>query len=324
MKTSVVIVSYNTKELLRACLETVLAQTPEPEIIVVDNGSQDGSPELVERDYKGVILIKNDDNLGFAAANNQAFERISGDVVVMLNSDTELPSKTTLESLGVYLVQHPEVGIVAPRLINGQGEVQASVAWTEPTILTSLYEYTLLNRLLYRLFPRKRYPGKLLLTPSEMAHPQSVGDAIGACLAFRSSLLTEIGTLDERFFFFLEETDFNLRVRRAGYKIRYLPELEVIHHWGGSVDKAGTLTKRFSHYFPSLYAFYGKYHGPFYVKVQKAIACAGSILIVGLATLLLLPTRISARYRRGSLARAARNQRTLYKQVLDWHTGRTS
>jgi GT2 family glycosyltransferase len=319
MKTSVVIVSYNTKKLLQACLETVIVQTPRPEVIVVDNGSHDGSPELVEQNYRAVKLIKNTRNLGFAAANNQAFHEVTGDVIVMLNSDTELPAPTTLEALATQLSQHPEVGVVAPRLINGQGEVQASVAWTEPTLLTTLYEYTLLNRLLYKVFASRRYPGKLLLTAAEMAHPQSVGDAIGACLAFRRTLLTEVGLLDERFFFFLEETDFNLRVRRAGYKIQYLPEHEVIHHWGGSVDKAGTLTKRFSHYFPSLYAFYGKYHSGWYVSTQKAIASIGSATIVGLSGLLLLPGKVSRKYNRSRLAQVARNQRALYKQVLDWH-----
>lgn len=319
MKTSVVIVSYNTKKLLQACLETVMVQTPRPEVIVVDNGSHDGSPELVEQNYQAVKLIKNTRNLGFAAANNQAFHEVTGDVIVMLNSDTELPTPTTLEALATHLSQHPEVGVVAPRLTNGQGEMQASVAWTEPTLLTTLYEYTLLNRLLYKVFASRRYPGKLLLTAAEMAHPQSVGDAIGACLAFRRTLLTEVGLLDERFFFFLEETDFNLRVRRAGYKIQYLPEHEVIHHWGGSVDKAGTLTKRFSHYFPSLYAFYGKYHSGWYVGTQKAIASIGSATIVGLSGLLLLPGKVSRKYNRSRLAQVARNQRALYKQVLNWH-----
>lgn len=317
MTTSVIIVSYNTVDLLRACLQTVVGQTPEPEVIVVDNGSKDGSPKMVAKEFKQVKLIRNESNKGFATANNQGFAVAGGEYVVMLNSDTELRGPDDLEKLTSYLAQHPEVGVLAPRLVNGEGRVQASASWTEPTLLTQFYEYTLLNRLLYRLFANQQYPGKLLLSPEELTRPQDVAEVIGACLVFRRSLLTEVGQLDERFFFFLEETDFNRRVRHAGYTIRYYPAVEVLHHWGGSIDESGKLDMRFRYYFPSLYTFFRKHHGPVYETIARLIAIVGSAGLVALLTVLSVPAKLLGM----RTQRIIRNQLKLYKPILAWHLG---
>ena len=189
----------------------------------------------------------------------------------MLNSDTEVP-KGALSKLARHLERHPDTGVVAPQLRNADGELQQSASWRAPGLLTLFLEYTLLNRVLYRLLPAVRYPGKQLLTRAELRKRRNVGDLLGACVAFRKELLEEVGSLDERFFVFLEETDFNARVRDAGYALTYLPAVRVLHHWGGSVDTAGSMARRFDLFYPSLYRFFRKRHGGAYVTAARLSA----------------------------------------------------
>lgn len=326
MKISVVIVSFNTKKLLATCLSSLRRQGLAVEVIVVDNGSLDGSASMVKKQFPGVKLIANRQNHGFAAANNQGFAQATGDYMVMLNSDTEVPepkrgSPSILLELAGYLGKHPETGVAAPQLRTSDGSVQRSVSWSEPTLLTTLLEYTLLNRLLYRLLPTTRYPGKLLLTRPELKKEQVVADAIGACLVFRRKLLSQIGPLDERFFVFLEETDFNRRVRQADLHIRYLPQYHLFHHWGGSVDSGGGLDVRFQYYFPSLYSYLSKYHLKTYVWAAYLTALLGSLGVTLLASLLWLPLAAVSKLSGRRLARPVANQWRLYQPVLLWHLG---
>ncbi len=319
---SVVIVSYNTVDLLRACLESLQRQTARLQTIVVDNASADGSDELVRKQFPDVALIANQTNRGFAAANNQGFDLATGEFVLMLNSDTELPERDVLEKLAGYLRAHPHVGIVAPRLAAVDGEIQHSAGWTEPTLLTLFYEYTLLNRVLYRLFPEKRYPGKQLLSRSELERTQVVGDLLGACLLVRRRLIEQAGGLDERFFIFLEETDFNLRIRQRGFELHYLPDVAVVHHWGGSIDSVTTPRQRYDLYYPSLYAFLTKHRGRSYAAAAYGLAVVCSLAAaVGLAVLW-LPLALAGTVTRRPLARAVANQWRVVKAVLRWHLRR--
>lgn len=317
---SVVIVSYNTEDLLRRCLTSLGAQPEQIETIVVDNGS-DESAAMVAKEFPQVKLIKNDYNVGFAAANNQGFAAASGEYVVMLNSDCEVPASAAprgpLGQLADCLAAHPGVGIVGPRLVNEDGSVQQSATWSEPTLLSEFWEYTLLNRVLYKVFPTTRYPGKRLLTPAELEHDQTVSDLLGACLVFRRSLLDTVGTLDERFFVFLEETDFARRTRRAGLQLWFLPQVTVTHRWGGSIDAGGSLDKRFALFFPGLYKFFAKHHNPAYVVVAYSEALLGSVfalLVSGVLFLIGLLASASVRRRATNLAR-------LYAATLRWHLG---
>lgn len=317
---SVVIVSYNTVALLRACLKSLARQPEGLQLIVVDNASADGSAAMVTKEFSRTTLIRNMRNVGFAAANNQGFAKATGEYVMMLNSDCEIPpprgSRGAIGSLVQTLDAQPKVGVVAPRLQNTDGTVQQSAAWSEPTILTELLEYTLLNRVLYRLLPTTRYPGKRLLTRAELTHSHDVTDLLGACLLFRRSLLDRVGTLDERFFIFLEETDFNRRVRRAGLTLRYQAETTVIHRWGSSVDAAGTLRRRFSLFFPSLYTYWKKNRFPGYGVIAYLITLFGSAAIYLLA-LVLWPIGLVI----GRLGRTLRSLRDIYGSVLWWHLG---
>lgn len=316
---SVVIVSYNTVDLLRDCLNSLVAQPDRLEVIVVDNASADDSVKMVKTEFPDVITIKNTTNKGFAAANNQGFAKATGEYILMLNSDCEVPEPaggSALSALVRTLETQPDVGVVAPKLQNGDGTVQQSATWSEPTLLTEFLEYTLLNRILYKLLPNRRYPGKRLLSLGELGTSHDVADLLGACLLFRASLLERIGPFDERFFLFLEETDFNRRVRQHGQSLRYQPETTVIHHWGSSVDQAGTLRKRFSLYFPSLYTYWRKHHSVAYVAAGYLITLVGSLLTCLLAWLLLIPGLLSP-----GIRRLSSSLRTIYGATLGWHLG---
>jgi GT2 family glycosyltransferase len=323
MKVSVVIVNYRTCDLLRTCLETLAKQKQSHEVIVADNASDDGSVEMLAKEFPKVKVIANDRNVGFAAANNQGFTAANGDLLMMLNADTELPETTVLGDLAKALTADPRIGVLGPRLLNAAGQVQPSAAWTDPTLLTLGLEYTLLNRLLYRVFGDQRYVGKLLLSPGELAEPQDVGDLLGAALIFRRSLLDEIGRLDEQFFVFLEETDFNRRARRARYILRYDPRIELIHHWGGSVDSAGNLRRRFELYYPSLYAFLRKHHGRLYAGLAYGEAVVGSLVAAALVGVGLLVATLLRPIRPG-IRRSVLGQWPIVSGILRWHLGSRS
>lgn len=323
---SIIIVNFNTRDLLRACLRSLRKAEPRAEVIVVDNGSKDGSAAMVRKEFGKsgrsgkVRLIANKRNKGFAAANNQGFKRAHGDMIVMLNSDTEVP-KDALSKLARELERHPETGVAGPQLRNARGEVQQSASWRAPGLLTLFLEYTLLNRVLYRLLPAVRYPGKQLLTRAELGKRRRVGDLLGACMVFRKGLLEEVGALDERFFVFVEETDFNCRVRDAGYDLVYLPTVRILHHWGGTVDSSGSLARRFNLFYPSLYRFFRKRHGGAYVAAARLLALV--LLPVSLAAVLLawLPLGIVGALTGKPLARAAANQLPVLWGPLRWHLG---
>jgi GT2 family glycosyltransferase len=191
-------------------------------VIVVDNASTDGSPDMVSREFPGVILLRNETNAGFAAANNQALPLAQGKFVLLLNPDTEVRSGA-LETMMAFLRDHPQAGAVGPLLLNPDGSWQKS-AFPFYGFWRSLVE----NRLVDLIRP---LPGQ----PSE---DSPVDWVIGAALMTRREVLEEVGPLDERFFMYGEETDWQIRLRRAGYQVYLLPSAQVVHHGGQASRQA--------------------------------------------------------------------------------------
>lgn len=224
---SVVVVSFNTARLLRACLRSVtdsLAQSPQlsHEIWVVDNASSDGSPELVAREFPQVHLIVNDSNRGFAAANNQALSQTRGRLVLLLNPDTEVRGEA-IATLVRFLDEHPTVGIVGARLVHSDGSFQHS-CFRFPTLWMTLFDYFPINHRLTDSRLNGRYPRRLYSRPFAIDHP------LGACMLVRREVFDQIGLLDERFFIYCEEIDFCIRTKRAGWEIYCVPDAEIVHH----------------------------------------------------------------------------------------------
>lgn len=224
---SVVIVSYNVKDLLLICLDTLFKYLPASlaiETIIVDNNSSDGSVEAVAQGYPDVIIIANGFNAGFPAANNQAFQIAKGKFIFMLNPDTEFLDDS-LEKLYTYLKQHFEISLIAPMLLNTDRSRQLSV-WRFPKLGYIFCEMHYLNFFL----KGKNYADKDLTKPFE-AECFS-----GAAILFRKEVFDKIGFLDETMFW-IEDTEFCYRAYHAGLKLVYFPGSKLIHHIGQSAKK---------------------------------------------------------------------------------------
>lgn len=230
---SIVIVSRDTRGVLGACLRSIAAHAGEvaTETIIVDCASSDGTPAMVRADFPDAILLEPGANLGFARGNNLGIRRARGALVLLLNPDTEL-TPGALPALVSALAADPAVGVVGPRLCYPDGSVQSSRR-RFPTLATAAVESTLLQEWL---------PGHSALhtyvmgdVPDDAAHDADW--LVGACLLARRAVFASAGLLDERLFLYSEEPEWCWRVRRAGWRVRYLPAAEVIHHEGTSTSQ---------------------------------------------------------------------------------------
>jgi N-acetylglucosaminyl-diphospho-decaprenol L-rhamnosyltransferase len=228
---SIIVVNWNTRDLLAQCLRSVY-QTSDNldfEIVVVDNASTDGSVEMVERLFPHIGLITNQENVGFARANNQAIARCQGRYVLLLNSDTRVLFES-LCNVVRFMDEHPRAGIVGVRLLNPDGTFQASYTpfptlWLEFLILS-----TLGRRLIRATFPS--YGPRA----GEGART-IVGYMEGACLVARREAIEQIGGLDERIFMYAEDVDWCYRFHQAGWEVWYLPQAPIIHYGGQSSNR---------------------------------------------------------------------------------------
>jgi GT2 family glycosyltransferase len=228
LRFSFVIASFNNKDILLPCFESVAenVKNGDYEIILSDNGSTDGSVPFIKENFPQIKVIENGKNLGFAAAINNGIKESKGKYIVLMNTDTEL-TPDVLERLGGYLDKNPDVGICGGELVGPDGKPQNSAA-AFPGILTELFNKSLLKL----LFPKK-YPGKV----SELNDPINVDSVIGALMVVRRAAIEKIGLLDESYFFYMEETDWCLRMKRGGYRVTILPDVKIIHHQGKTAKR---------------------------------------------------------------------------------------
>jgi N-acetylglucosaminyl-diphospho-decaprenol L-rhamnosyltransferase len=262
---SVVVVSFNTRDLLARCLETVREQAgPSLEVVVVDNGSTDGSVRYVRERFPEVTVLPLGENRGFAAANNAAFARCRGEYVLLLNSDTFLHDGA-LAALVDAARRHPRAAAVGPRLLNGDGSLQRS-AWPFPQARRLLLEAVTLHRPLARL--------GLVEDLRLWAHDdeRAVDFLIGACLLVRRHALDEVGGFDEGFWLYGEEADLCWRLSQRGWQVVLAPDA-VATHVGGASSAASA--PRLRHFYRGQKRFLLK-HGP-----RGAWALARLALVLG-------------------------------------------
>ncbi|MBI3963598.1 MAG: glycosyltransferase family 2 protein [Candidatus Kerfeldbacteria bacterium] len=227
MDISIVIVSWNVKPLLKRCIASIRKDAPGAEIIVVDNASHDGSADMVA-DESGVRLIRNATNRGFAAATNQGLRVASRGTLLLLNPDAALqPGAAT--ALVSYLQNHPAVGIVGPRLVAPDGEMQRSVR-----AFPQLSDQVLILLKLHHLMPRMPSLRRYFMHGFDAARTQPVDQVMGAAFAFRRDVLDRVGAFDESFFVWFEEVDYCRRAADAGLSVHYLAEPAVTHIGGAS------------------------------------------------------------------------------------------
>lgn len=257
MAVDVIVVSYNTRDLLRACLNSIRETCPGPEVrvIVVDNGSADGSRDLVRAEFPEVSLIALDRNVGFGAANNRGMRAGAADYILFLNSDAEL-RPGALQSLVSVLDQQPECVAVGPRLIYPDGRFQPSCR-RFPTLLRSIW----MTAGLQRRFPQFMSSQHTWLSEQEHRSASTVDMISGACFLIRRNFLESIGGFDENIFFYEEEMDIFLPARRRALTVRYCPEAEVVHHHGASSKACGLHDTALYHLYRSKYYVFRKHYG---------------------------------------------------------------
>ncbi len=228
---AVAIVSFNTREHLDTCLASVGPEAP-MQTIVVDNGSSDGSIELVRSRYPRVVLDVAPANRGYGAAANRAIARCGAPYVFLLNSDTVL-APGTLAALAAYLDAHPRAAIVGPRLRNPDGSLQVS-CYPFLGTFQSFLEKTALAPVLARVpVLRDRY----LLVHSTHDRPRVVPWVLGAALAIRRSAFEAVAGFDESFFLYAEEVDLTYRLKAAGWEVHFAPVADVVHAGGASTRR---------------------------------------------------------------------------------------
>lgn len=250
---SIIIVSWNVRDLVLDCLASIedaglqLAY----EVILVDNGSEDGTVRAAQMQFPDVHVIALPRNVGFGAGNNQGLLKMNGRHAVLLNSDTiVLPGG--FERCVEYLDQNPDVGVVGPQLLNPDRTKQNCIH-NVPTLVSEIVSQSLLRR----IFPR-RYPSKRV----NYREPLEVEAVLGACLFVRHEVIQQVGLIDEDYFFFLEETDWCHRIRRGGWKVVHLPDAFVIHLYGEATKKKAPLqTRTRIEYYRSRYTFFRKNRG---------------------------------------------------------------
>lgn len=220
---SIIIISYNTKQLILNCLNSIEkyeANTPY-EIIIIDNGSTDGSTEAIKQHFPQVELIQNIHNEGFSKANNQGIQHSKGDYILLLNSDTEFTQADTLKRIIDIHSQHTDVGAIVPKLLNSDRTPQPS-AYHFPTILTASQQYLLKQPDTYS----KYLPNQEQISVVDVA--------VMAAFLIPKEVIESIGTLDEQYFMYFEDFDYCRRISSAHLKIYYTPQVEILHHHGAS------------------------------------------------------------------------------------------
>jgi GT2 family glycosyltransferase len=281
MHLGIAIVSFNTRDLLRACLASLGAVQLPLRIVVVDNASHDGSAAMVRTEFPHVELLARTDNLGFAGGTNVALRHLgfcteptSGppcDVALLLNPDTVV-HPGAIEALHQFLCDHPRVGMVGPRLLNPDGTIQPA-AFRFPTLSMTVLDLfppgEVLPGRLYNSWWHGRYPQEQGQQPFPIDHP------LGACILARRAVIEQIGLLDEGYFMYAEEVDWCLRAQRAGWAIWQVPQARVTHIGGASTSQFRASMQ------VALYAsrlrFFERQYGPARTSAHRLIIRAGML-----------------------------------------------
>ncbi len=273
---SVIIVTFNGCDHVRRCLASVYEHTRDwPfDVVVVDNASSDGTPDMVQREFPQVRLVRRSRNSGFAAGVNEGIALSSSNAVLILNPDAELIGDVLPPMLS-YLEQHPDVGLLAPKLLDSAGTVQLSCR-AFPGYGTALFNrYSLLTR----LFPRNHASSNYLMTQFDHSAIADVDWVSGAAWLLPRSTIDRVGTLDEGYFWSIEDVDYCQRIHRAGLRVVYFPDVSVVHRIGGSSSSAPSRAIIARH--RGMWRYYTMYLRPenIVARIGLNVAVAGGISV---------------------------------------------
>lgn len=257
MDLSIVIVSYNTKDLLIQTLESVYQATDSltKEVFVVDNASQDGSADAVAAQFPEAHLVRNEQNVGFSKANNQAIRNSSGRYVLLLNSDTVV-SADTFAAMVRFMDEHPQAGAGGCKVVKPDGSLDLACRRSFPTPLNAMYQALKFDK----LFPNSPHFAAYNMTYRDVNETYQVDCLVGAFMMLRRDVLAEVGLLDGRFFMYGEDVDWCYRIKRAGWEIWYYPETEIIHYKGASSKKKKV--RMIYEFHRAMKLYYDKHHAP--------------------------------------------------------------
>jgi GT2 family glycosyltransferase len=267
---SVAIVNWNTRQMLLDALASIYSIPPAfPfEVIVVDNASKDESAAEVAKTFPQVLLIANTTNAGYARGNNQAMKSAKAAYILLLNPDVLLPAGGLESAIG-FMEAHPDAGALGVRQVHPDGKLQRSVRGF-PTPMTVLWELLALSR----FFPNSRLFGAYRMTWFDYTHVSEVDQPMGTFLLMRRTVVEQIGMLDEAFPIFFNEVDWCLRCKRAGWKIYFTPDVEIVHYGGASTTQVGAAMAWESR--RGLLQFYAKHYPSLRFRPLRALIALAS------------------------------------------------
>ncbi|HYM64915.1 MAG TPA: glycosyltransferase family 2 protein [Candidatus Sulfotelmatobacter sp.] len=280
---SIVIVSYNTKDFLKSCIESVYktAKNLKIEIIVSDNNSHDGSSEMISKEFKDVILIENKENLGFSKANNVGIKKTTGRYILFLNSDTVVYEKT-LEYMVNFMDKNKDAGAATCKLVMPNGKIDDASHRGFPTPWNSITHFSGLSK----IFGKTKIFGGYNLGYMDLSNTHVIDALAGAFMIVRRKAGEEVGWWDEDYFFYGEDLDFCFMLKQKGWKVYYVPQVSILHYKGvsGGIKKdsqkittASKETKKFATKwrFAAMRIFYKKHYEQKYPWIVTRLVYIG-------------------------------------------------
>jgi len=282
MDLSIIIVSWNVKDLLRKCLESIYRETKNLkfEVFVVDNYSQDKTVEMIKTDFPQINLIANQENVGFASACNQAIREAKGDFVLLLNPDTEI-LENALKKMVNFMRIHSDAGVASCQILNPDKSLQPSVR-RFPTFSSM----SLIMLKIHHLFPKLNSIKYYLASDFDYSKAQEVDQVMGAFFLIRYDVIKKVGLLDKNFYIWFEEVDYCQRLKKHGWKIYYMPEAKIIHYFAQSFQQVTGFKKQLI--FNRSLIFYFKKHKPFIDYISLLFLHPTSLFLAFISQLLRL------------------------------------
>ncbi|MCZ6776110.1 MAG: glycosyltransferase family 2 protein [Ignavibacteria bacterium] len=270
---SVIIVNLNTRDLLRACLESVFSEggAIELEVIVIDNGSTDGSVEMIRVQFPIVRLVENKINRGFAQPNNEGMRLAGGKYLLLLNSDT-IVRRGAITAMVHFLDSHLDAGACGPMLLSPNGVLQRSVKGF-PTLWTHFCDMVFLDK----LFPDSGVFARGEMTFFPYHETRQVDHVTGAVFLVRREALDGIGMFDERFSIYYNDMDLCYRMAKRDWRVYYVHSVQVVHYQGQTVAQVNQDFRYFSELHNNIMLFYQKHYGRWSVVVYKVLLLIGFI-----------------------------------------------
>lgn len=269
MKLSIIIVNYNTQQLLNECLESIKQYTPfiDYEVLVVDNASLDGSAEYLKGVTQGNInVILNQNNKGFASANNQAICDAKGKYILLLNPDTEVLERT-LDKCIKYMDNHQHIGILGCKVMLPNGKLDLACRRGFPNLKNSFFKFSGLAK----LFPKVKLFTGYNLTYLDENQSSPVDSVVGAFMMVRHEVIDQIGLLDEEFFMYGEDIDWCYRAKQAGWEVFYYADASIIHHKRASSRQS---KKALVEFYRAMEIFYRKHYADTHSKLVNNLVYA--------------------------------------------------